>query len=156
MYQATLFLHLAAAIIWMGGMTCLLFALRPATLAVMEAKPRALLMAEVWQRFFNIVLACVVVLFASGTNLYATGLRAAKAATGAGSVALGWNVMLVLGLVMFLIFGHIYFAGLKKFKRAVQAGEFPLAAQAAARIHTMVVANFVLGWVAIVCVKLLR
>lgn len=156
MYQATLFLHLAAAIIWMGGMTCLLFALRPATLAVMEAKPRALLMAEVWQRFFNIVLACVVVLFASGTNLYTTGFRAAKAATGAGSVALGWNLMLVLGLVMFLIFGHIYFAGLKKFKRAVQAGEFPLAALVAARIHTMVVANFVLGWVAIVCVKLLR
>jgi uncharacterized membrane protein len=156
MYQATLFLHLAAAIIWMGGMTCLLFAVRPATLAVMEAKPRALLMAEVWQRFFNIVLACVVVLFASGTSLYTTGFRAAKAATGSGSVALGWNLMLVLGLVMFLIFGHIYFAGLKKFKRAVQAGEFPLAAQAAARIHTMVVANFVLGWVAIVCVRLLR
>ncbi len=156
MYQATLFLHLAAAIIWMGGMTCLLFALRPAALAVMEAKPRALLMAEVWQRFFNIVLVCVVVLFASGTHLYTTGFRAVKAATGAGSVALGWNLMLVLGMLMFLIFGHIYFAGLKKFKRALQASDFPLAAQAAARIHAMVLTNFVLGWVAIAGVRLLR
>jgi uncharacterized membrane protein len=156
MYQATLFFHLAAAIIWVGGMTCLLFALRPAALAVMEAKPRALLMAGVWQRFFNIVLVCAVVLFATGTHLYTTGFRAMKAATGAGSVAPGWNLMLMLGLLMFLIFGHIYFAGLKKFKAALQSGDMPLAAQAAARIHTLVLANFVLGWVAIAAVRLLR
>ena len=148
-------LHLISAIIWMGGMTCLLFALRPAALALLEGPQRAKLMVGVWQRFFNWVLVCVVVLFATGTNLYTTTYKAAKAAGNAG-VPLGWNLMLVIGLIMFAIFGHIYFAGFKKFKRAVAAGDFALAAQAAGLIHTMVVANFVLGWLAIASVRLVR
>ena len=148
-------LHLISAIIWMGGMTCLLVAVRPATLTLMEGQARAQLMVGVWQRFFNWVLVCVVLLFLTGTNLYTTTYRAAKAAGNAG-VPLGWNLMLIIGLVMFAIFGHIYFAGFKKFKRAVAAGDFPLAAKAAALIHNMVVTNFVLGWLAILSVRLVR
>lgn len=148
-------LHLVSAIIWMGGMTCLLFALRPATLTLLDGPQRAKLMAGVWQRFFNWVLVCAALLFLTGTNLYTTTYKAAKAAGNAG-VPLGWNLMLVIGLVMFAIFGHIYFAGFKKFKRAVAAGDFQLAAKAAGLIHTMVVTNFVLGWLAIASVRLVR
>ncbi len=155
MLDAVKLLHLASAIIWMGGMTCLIFALRPAMLTLLEGPQRARLMVGVWQRFFNWVLVCVVLLFLTGTNLYTTTYKAAKAAGSAG-VPLGWNLMLVIGLLMFAIFGHIYFAGFKKFKRAVAAGDFPLAAKAAALIHKMVVANFVLGWLAIACVRLVR
>jgi uncharacterized membrane protein len=110
----------------------------------------------VWQRFFAIVGVAVLVLFATGTHLYTSAFKAAKAAGGAGSVPLGWNLMLVLGLLMFLIFGHIYFAGLRKFKRAVAAAEWPVAAKVAARIQTMVQVNFVLGWLAIAAVRLVR
>ena len=156
MLQITLLLHLIAAMVWMGGMTCLLFALRPAALALLDGPVRARLMAGVWQRFFTLVAACVVVLFFSGMHLYTTGFRAVKAATGAGSVALGWNLMLTIGLVMFLVFGHIYFGGFRKFKKAVANADFPVAAQAAAQIHTLVVTNFVLGWLAIFCVRLVR
>ena len=156
MYDYAKLLHLIAGIVWLGGMTFMLFALRPAALATLEAQSRAQLMGQVWRRFFALVLAAIVVLFATGTHLYTQTFRAARLATGEGSVPLGWNVMLVLGLSMMLIFGHIYFAGFKKYKRGVAAGEWPLAAKAAGLIHTMTVINFSLGWAAIVVVRLLR
>lgn len=156
MYDFAKLLHLISAIVWMGGMTFMLLALRPAILAVMEPQPRARLMGEVWQRFFAIVAVAVLVLFSTGTYLYTAAFKAAKAASGAGTVPLGWNLMLVLGMLMFLIFGHIYFAGFRKFKRAVAAAEWPVAAKAAGQIHTLVVLNFVLGWLAIAAVRLVH
>lgn len=134
----------------------MLFALRPAAISSMDAQPRAMLMGLVWQRFYAWVLVAIVVLFATGTHLYTATFRAARLATGNGSVPLGWNVMLVLGLAMMLVFGHIYFAGFKKYKRAVASAEWPLAAKAGALIHKMTLLNFTLGWLAILAVRLLR
>ena len=156
MYDLVKLLHLIAGIVWMGGMTALLFALRPAAMKVLEPQLRAQLMAQVWQRFFLVVLVSIVLLFTTGTNLYTTAFKAAKAATGAGSVPLGWNLMLVLGLTMMLIFGHIYFAGFKKFKRAVATAEWSTAAKAAGQIHMFMLRYFVLGWLAIAAVRLVR
>ena len=156
MYDYAKLLHLIAGIVWMGGMTFMLFALRPAAIIEMEAQPRAILMGQVWKRFYAMVLASIVVLFATGTHLYTATFRATRLATGDGGVPLGWNIMLVLGLVMMLIFGHIYFAGFKKYKRSVAAGDWPLAAKAASLIHTMTLINFSLGWLAIVAVRLVR
>lgn len=156
MYDTLKLLHLVAAIVWMGGMTFMLLALKPAAIALLEPQPRARLMGAVWQRFFVMVLIAIGVLLATGTHLYTAAFKAAKAATGVGSVALGWNVMLVLGIAMMLIFGHIYFAGFKRFKRAVAAGEWPVAAKAAAQVQALVLANFVLGWLAIAAVRLLH
>ncbi len=156
MYDLVKLIHLIAAILWMGGMAFMLMALRPAALAIMDPQPRARLMVEVWQRFFLIVIVAIVALFTTGTNLYTTAFRAAKAANGSGSVPLGWNLMLVIGIAMMLIFGHVYFAGFRKFKRAVAAAEFPAAAKAAVQVQMLVVTNFVLGWVAIAAVRLVR
>ena len=156
MYDYAKLLHLIAGIVWMGGMTFMLFALRPAALVSLDAQPRALLMAEVWRRFYVLVLLALALLFTTGTHLYTATFRAAKLATGQGGVPLGWNVMLVLGLAMMLIFGHIYFAGFKKYKRAVAAGQWPVAAKAAGLMHTMTLVNFTLGWLAILAVRLVR
>lgn len=156
MYEVVKLTHLVAAILWMGGMAFMLLALRPAALAVMDPQSRARLMGAVWRRFFLIVIVSIVALFTTGTNLYTTAFRATKAATGSGSVPLGWNLMLVIGIVMMLIFGHIYFAGFRQFKRAVAAAEWPVAAKAAAQIQTLVLVNFVLGWAAIAAVRLVR
>lgn len=156
MYDYAKLLHLIAGIVWMGGMTFMLFALRPAAISALEPQPRALLMGRVWQRFYVWVLAAIVVLFATGTHMYTATFRAARLATGNGSVPLGWNVMLVLGIIMMLVFGHIYFAGFKKYKRAVAAAEWPLAARTAGLMHTMTLTNFTLGWLAILAVRLIR
>ncbi|WP_138513277.1 hypothetical protein [Rhodoferax bucti] len=156
MYDLLKLLHLIAAIVWMGGMTFMLIALRPAALAVMEAQPRAVLMAAVWQRFFVAVLIAIVVLLATGGYMFGGTMKAAREATGHGVVPLGWTVMTALGGLMFLIFGHIYFAGFAKFRRAVAAAQWPVAAKAAGQIHMLVVTNFALGWAAIAAVKLLN
>lgn len=156
MHDIVKLIHLVAGILWMGGMAFMLLALRPAVMAQMEPQPRARLMGEVWRRFFAIVLLAIVALFATGTNLYTAAFRAAREATGVGSVPLGWNLMLGIGVLMMLIFGHIYFAGFKKFQRAVAAGEWPMAGKAAAQIKKLVVTNFVLGWLAIAAVRLVH
>ncbi|MBB4844603.1 putative membrane protein [Paucibacter oligotrophus] len=156
MYELVKLLHLAAAIVWLGGMTFMLFALRPAAALALEGQPRARLMVAVWQRFFAAAAVSVLVLFFSGMNLYTTAFRAVKAATGAGSVPLGWNLMLGIGLLMFAVFGHIYFAGFARFKRRVAAAEWTQAAQSAALIQKLVMLNFALGWLAIAAVRLVR
>lgn len=149
-------LHLVAGIVWMGGMTFMLLALRPATLVALEPQVRAQLMLQVWRRFFAVVLVAIAVLFTTGSHLYTVLFKASKAATGAGSVPLGWNLMLGIGLLMMLIFFHIYMAGFGKFKRALAAQAWPAVGAAAAQIHALVVTNFVLGWLAIAAVRLVR
>ena len=156
MYDYAKLLHLIAGIVWMGGMTFMLFALRPAVILTLEAQPRAMLMGAVWKRFYALVLVAIVALFATGTHLYTATFRAARLASGEGGVPLGWNIMLMLGITMILIFGHIYFAGFKKYKRAVSAAQWPLAAKAAGLMHTMTLVNFTLGWLAIIAVRLVR
>jgi uncharacterized membrane protein len=153
MYSLIKLLHLVAAIVWMGGMTFMIFALKP-SVASLEASVRAPLMAQVWQRFFAIVLAAIVVLIFTGTHMYTAGFRATRIATGAGAVPFGWNLMLALGMLMALVFGHIYFASFKKFKRAVADANWPAAGAAAALIQKMVLLNFVLGWIAIAALRL--
>lgn len=156
MYELLKLLHLVAAIVWLGGMTFMLLAMRPAVQALMEGPARAQLMLRIWQRFFIAVWVSVALLLFSGSKMYAEVFRAAREASGTGSVPLGWQVMALLGVAMMLVFGHIFFAGFRRFKRAVAAAQWPLAAQAAAQIHKLMVLNFVLGWLAIAAVRLLR
>ena len=161
MYDSIKLLHLVAAIVWMGGMTFMLFALRPAALEVLEPQVRARLMGAVWRRFFNVVLVAIAVLLLTGGHMYASALKAAQSsaaagAAGAAGVPIGWSLMLAIGAVMILLFGHIYFAGFGKFKRAVVAQQWPVAAQAAAQINRLVIVNFVLGWLAIAAVRLVH
>lgn len=143
--------HLAAAIVWLGGMTFMLFSLRPALLAQLQGEPRLALLAQVLKRFFAIVLGAVAVLLLTGLHLYGAGAKA----VGMPSIPLGWHLMAGLGILMMLLFGHIYFAGLKGLQRALAASDLPLAASKAAQIHTLVVVNFVLGWAAVIAVRLL-
>jgi uncharacterized membrane protein len=156
MYDILRLIHLVAAIVWLGGMTFMLLALRPAAQQLLEGPVRARLMGRIWQRFFAAVWASIVVLLASGGHLYGFAWRSASAALGSGSVPLGWQLMLVIGVLMTLIFGHIYFAGFARYRRAVAAEQWPVAAAAAAQMHKLVVANFVLGWLAVAALRLLR
>ncbi len=149
-------LHLVAAIFWMGGMAFMILALRPAAVALLQPPERLMLMAGVWKRFFPIVIVSIVALFGTGTNLYTTAFRAIKAATGQGSVPLGWNLMLVVGLLMIALFGHIYFVGYARFRRAMAVQDWPVAGKAAGQIHLFMLSNFVLGWLAIAAVRLVR
>ena len=141
-------LHLIAAIVWMGGMTFMLFALRPAAMQLLQPPTRAPLMATAMGRFFPLVWLSIAVLLFTGTGmLMAVGMKAAP---------LGWHLMLGIGVLMFAIFGHLYFGPFRRLKLAVTATDWPEAGRRLGQIQKMVQLNFALGWLAIACVILVR
>ena len=148
MLNLLLFFHLAAAILWMGGMAFMLLALRAPLTAQLPPPQRLPLMAAVLGRFFAVVGASIAVLLGSGLSLW---LRA-----GTGSAPPGWHAMLGLGLVMMLIFGHIFFSPFRRMKRAVAAADWPEGGKLAARITLLAKINLGLGWLAIAAVMLWR
>ena len=156
MYDINKLIHLFAGILWLGGMAFMLLALRPAAIAVLQPPERLQLMGAVMRRFFTVVGVSIMALMATGTPMYTTVFRATREATGQGGVPLGWNLMLGLGLLMMLLFGHLFFVGYARFKRALAVKDWPLAGQAAGQIHHLVIVNFVLGCLALVCVRLVR
>ena len=156
MYDIHKLIHLTAAILWLGGMAFMLLAFRPAAIAVLQPPERLQLMAAVMRRFFTVVGISIAALLATGAPMYTTLFRATREATGQGAVPLGWNLMAGIGLLMMLVFGHLFFVGYARFKRAGAAKDWPLAGKAALLVHRLVVLNFVLGWIAIVCVSLVH
>ena len=148
MRQASLFFHLAAAIVWMGGMTFMVLALRPVLTDQLQPPQRLQLMAAVLKRFFAVVLASIVVLLVTGLYLLI--------GTGTGKPPPGWHAMAGLGLVMMLLFGHIYFSPYRGLQRAVAASDWPQGGRRASQIALLVKINLGLGWLAIAAVVFWR
>ena len=141
-------LHLAAAIVWLGGIAFMLLALRPVAIAQLAPPTRIPLLAAVLARFFVAVWVAIALLAVTGTAmLMAQGMRQAP---------IGWHAMLGIGLLMFALFGHMYFGPFRRLKTSVAAADWPASAAQLARIHPLVVTNFVLGWLAIAAVVLLH
>jgi len=142
------FLHLSGAIVWLGGMAFMLWALRPVATAQLQPPARLQLLAGVLTRFFSVAWVSVGLLALTGaTMLGSVGMKSAP---------VGWHLMMGIGLLMFAIFGHLYFGPFSRMKKAVAQADWPQAGQQIARIHPLVVANFALGWLAIAAVLFLR
>jgi uncharacterized membrane protein len=141
------FLHISAAIVWLGGVSFMLFALRP---AAMDLPPpqRLPLMALVLKRFFRLVWVCIGLLLATGlVMLLSVGMKQAP---------VGWHLMLGIGLLMFAVFGHLYFGPFRRLRAAVEAADWPLAGQKLGQIAKLAQLNLVLGALAIAAVALWR
>ena len=141
------FAHLAAAIVWMGGMAFMLFALRPAV-GMLAPPQRLALVAGTLARFFAIVWGAIAVLLASGLAM--------QLLHGMKSAPLGWHLMMGIGLVMFLLFGHLWFVPYRRLRDAVAAAQWPVAAEQMKSIPRLAMINFVLGWVAIAAMRFVR
>ena len=137
------FLHIAAAIAWLGGVSFMLFALRPAASAL--APPQRLpLIAGVLQRFFVVVWASIVVLLVTGlAMLLRVGMKNAP---------IGWHLMFGIGILMFALFGHLYFGPFRRLKLAVAAADWPEGGKRVGQIATLATVNLVLGAIAIAAV----
>jgi uncharacterized membrane protein len=148
MRNLLLFLHLAAAIFWMGGMAFVVLALRPAVAEQLQPPQRLPLMVQVLRRFFVVVAISIAVLLATGIPLLlqVPGAQAPR----------GWHVMAGLGIVMVLVFGHIFFAPWKRVQRAVAAQDWPEGGKRLNQVALLVKINLGLGWVAIAAVMLWR
>ena len=142
-----LFLHLAGAIFWMGGMAFMVLALRPA-LGTLQPPARLPLAVEVVRRFFVVVAISIVLLLATGGFML---MEAPRGATPA-----GWHAMAGLGILMMLVFGHIFFGPWRRLKQAVAAQDWAEGGQRMNQIAMLVKFNLGLGWIAIAAVLLWR
>jgi uncharacterized membrane protein len=148
MRNLLVFLHLAAAIFWMGGMAFMVLALRPAAHAQLQPPQRLPLMLQVMGRFFTIVIASIVVLLATGGPLLmqVAGAQAPR----------GWHVMAGLGVLMVLVFGHIFFGPFRRARAAVAAQDWPEGGKRMNQVALLVKVNLAIGWIAIAAVLLWR
>jgi uncharacterized membrane protein len=147
-YEWIQWLHLAAGIVWLGGMTLLLWAVRPAAIALLPPEQRLPLLHRVLSRFFVLVWLAIAVLLATG--LWMFGSADMKLAPR------GWHAMAGLGVLMCLVFAHLYFAPFRRLGRAVAAQDWPAAGKALGQIHHLVLTNFALGWAAVLAVQVWR
>ncbi len=144
MHALMKFMHIAAAVVWLGGISFMLFALRPAAAALLAPPQRLPLIAQVLEKFFNWVWLAIGLLLISGlAMLLGVGMKNAPP---------GWHLMLGLGLLMFALFGHLYFGPYRHLKRAVAATDWPEGGRRVAQIATLAGANLLLGALAIAAV----
>lgn len=148
MRNAMLFLHLAAAIFWMGGMAFMVMAVRPALHEQLQPPQRLPLAVAVLRRFFVVVMASIAVLLATGTwlLLQVPGAQAPR----------GWHAMAGLGILMMLVFAHIFFAPWRRLRAAVTAQDWPEGGRRMNQVALLVKVNLALGWLAIAAVMLWR
>lgn len=148
MYEITKFFHLAAGLIWLGGMTILIMAVRPAVIAQLEPSQRIPLLSGILARFLKLVIVCIAILLITGGLMFAgVDMKIAPK---------GWHVMLGLGFVMFAIFGHLYFVPFRRLQRSIAMADWLAASKQLAQIHTLVLTNFALGWLAVAAVIIWR
>lgn len=144
MYALMNFLHLLAAIAWLGGVSFVLIALRPATAALLSPPQRLPLTAQVLSRFFVLVWLTIGILLLTGlAMLLSVGMKGAP---------IGWHLMLGIGLLMFALFGHLYFGPFRRLKQAVSASDWPEGGRRVGQIVTLALLNLVLGTLAIAAV----
>lgn len=138
------FLHVLAAIAWLGGVSFMLLALRPAAAELLMPAQRLPLLGQVLQRFFRLAWVSIVLLLLTGlAMLLDIGMKQAP---------LGWHLMLGIGLLMFAIFGHLYFGPFRRLKQAVGVSDWPEGGRRLGQIAALAWLNLGLGVLAIAAV----
>ena len=137
--RITLWLHLLAMVVWVGGMFFAHVALRPAV-AALPPPVRLPLMAATLSTFFRWVGAAVALIVLTGfVMLFAMG--------GFGAVAWYVHVMTALGLVMATIFGFVVAVPFQRFRIALAGGALEAAGAALTQVRRLVGFNLILGLV---------
>ncbi len=135
MFGLLLYVHLAAAVVWIGGMFFAYVAARPAA-AELPPDQRFPFWARAFARFFPWVWAAI-------PALLATGLVMASQETTPGLPVM---LMTGFGLAMMALFLHVYFAPYRRLRRAVAASDWTLAGRQLGQIRRLVAVNAGLGF----------
>ena len=137
LHATLLFLHVAGAIVWIGGMFFAYFCLRPAAGQVLDPPQRLALWAAVFRLFFRYAAVAVVALVVSGFGmLMPFGFSAAPH---------GWLTMMVLGLAMAGIFVWVYAVLYPRLAKQTRASAWPDAATTLNSIRRLVAVNLLLS-----------
>jgi len=141
------FIHLLAALIWVGGMFFAYVVLRPAAVEILNPPERLSLWRSVFRRFFIWVWIAIVVLLVSG--LYMIYLYG-----GMQAVPPFIHAMLALGLLMIVIYSYVFFACYSKLSLLVSEERWKEAGDVLGRIRKLVLLNLLLGLITIAVAKL--
>lgn len=133
-------LHVAAVVIWVGGMIFAHAFLRPVAASQLEPPQRLSLWVGVFKRFFPIVWICIITILVTGY-----GVILAYYPDGMKGLAMHINLMMGLGIIMMLIFMHVFFAPFKRLKKAVEAQDWPTGGKALTQIRHLVGINMTIG-----------
>ena len=138
LYALLLFVHVAGAAFWVGGMATMHLAVRPAAAAVLEPPQRLPFMAAALGRFLRGVDVSLAALWISGMAMFMAigGFRGAH-----------WRIhaMFTLALVMTLVYGFIRGRAFPALRRAVADQQWPTAAGQLATVRQLVALNLGLG-----------
>lgn len=136
-WPLALALHQLGTLIWIGGMFFAHFVLRPAATSRLGPPERLPLMLAVFDRFFPLVWASIVLLWGSGLWLF-LGLAGGK-------VGVHVHAMMGLAALMTLIFTYIWFLPYRALGRAVAQADWPTAGGRLALIRRLIATNLTLG-----------
>ena len=134
-----LFLHILAAVIWVGGMFFAHVVLRPVAAAQLEPPVRLTLWVGVFKRFFPLVFAAIAILLVTGYWMVLSFYG------GFDAVGLHVHIMVWTGYVMMLIFLHLFFAPFKRLQRAVAAEDWAAGGKSLGQIRSLVGVNLLIG-----------
>ena len=134
-----LFLHILAAVIWVGGMFFAHVVLRPVAAGQLEPPVRLTLWVGVFKRFFPMVFAAIATLLVTGYWMVLSFYQ------GFDAVGMHVHIMIWTGYVMMLIFFHVFFAPFKRLKRAVAAEEWAAGGKSLVQIRKLVGINLSIG-----------
>jgi uncharacterized membrane protein len=137
LHSTLLFLHLASAFVWVGGMFFAYFCLRPAAAQLLQPPERLPLWVATFERFFVFTAVAVAFVLLSGfTMLAQAGFHTAPR---------GWHIMMALGIVMAGIFAYVYAGLFPKLRQQCAASAWPAAGALLNSIRQWVAVNLVLA-----------
>ena len=130
-------IHLAAVIVWIGGMFFAHVCLRPVAAAQLPPPQRLPLLAAVLGRFFVVVGWALLLLWSSGLVRFAQ--------VGA-AIPWHWHAMAGIAAAMTVILGLIVFRFHRPMVAAVAVEDWPAAGAAMNTIRKLVFTNLLLGF----------
>lgn len=139
----SIFLHVLAAVIWVGGMFFAYMALRPVAAQQLEPPQRLRLWLGVFARFFPYVWLSVAILPLTGYNLM-FNLWGSFA-----EAPLYVHLMNGLGTLMILIYMHVYFAPFRRLGMAVAIEDWADGGKRLNQIRMLIRLNLSLGLVVV-------
>ena len=137
MIRFLVLLHLLGVIVWIGGMTFMVFCLRPVAAIQLPPPQRVSLLAAVIGRFLGWVGAALLLIWGSGIARFVQ--------VGAVSIPPHWHAMAKVGAGMTVIFLLIALRFYPRLRAAVAAQDWPAGGRAMDTIRKLVVTNLVLG-----------
>lgn len=140
MNRILVLIHLAAVIVWVGGMFFAHVCLRPVAAAQLQPPQRLPLLAAILGRFFAVVGWALVLLWGSGLVRFAQ--------VGA-AIPWNWFPMVGIAAVMTVIFGLIVLRFHRRMLAVVASQDWPAAGAAMNVIRQLVLTNLVLGFVTV-------